>query len=164
MTTDLVAQLRDLAPWHFAIDLGNGANTTDGNQAKFGDKEKWPIGVVNPRELKPLLSAVYPDGLAGKRFLDVACNGGGYSMLAREMGAEYALGYDAREHWINQASFVARHLGLQPNVEFRVDDAGTFSSEVPFDITLFKVIAVPDLDPTTLLSCGYHLLIGVGQI
>lgn len=148
---EIKERLRTLAPWHFAIDLGNGRNTLDGNRAKFGSRiDDWPIGVVDPKELEPLLLNLYPAGLKGKRFLDVACNGGGYSILAKQMGADYVLGFDARDHWVNQASYCSELLGLQ-GIEFKVDGAHTFTSEEQFDVTLFKGIFYHLADPVSVL-------------
>lgn len=148
---DITSKLRDLAPWHFDVDLG-GVSTLEGNRAKFGnDPDRWPIGIVDPRELQPLLKHLYPEGLAGKTFLDVGCNGGGYCFLAKEMGAEYVLGFDAREHWINQARFVANLKGLQ-DIDFIVEGAHTFTASKRFDFTLFKGIFYHLADPVAALQ------------
>jgi SAM-dependent methyltransferase len=146
MMHDLVSQLRDLAPWHFDVELGEGIRTVDGNQARYGGKEEWPIAVINPSELAPLLKRIYPDGLGGKRFLDVACNGGGYSILAKRLGARFVLGFDAREHWIFQATFLVRELGLE-GIEFRRADLHSFGGGEAFDICLFKGILYHLPDP-----------------
>lgn len=145
-----IDQLRELAPWHFDIILGD-VGTLDGNRAKFGPaRETWPIGIVDPKELEPLILSLYPKGLKGKRFLDVACNGGGYSIVAKQLGADYALGFDAREHWIDQAKFCAAALGIE-GIDFKVDGAHTFSSEEQFDLTLFKGIFYHLADPVSVM-------------
>lgn len=146
-----IEQLRDMAPWHFDIALGDEIGTLDGNRAKFGRQiDDWPVGVVDPKELEPLLLSLYPEGLKGKRFLDVACNGGGYSIVAKQLGADYALGFDARDHWVNQAKYCAAALGLQ-GIDFRVDGAHTFTSDEQFDLTLFKGIFYHLADPVSVM-------------
>lgn len=145
-----IEKLRELAPWHFDISLGE-IGTLDGNRAKFGPTiDDWPIGVVNPKELEPLLLSLYPNGLKGKHFLDVACNGGGYSILAKQLDADYTLGFDVREHWVNQAKYCATALGLK-DIDFKVDGAHTFTSEQQFDITLFKGIFYHLADPVSVM-------------
>jgi 23S rRNA G2069 N7-methylase RlmK/C1962 C5-methylase RlmI len=78
--------------------------------------------LVNPSDLRPLLERLYPNGLDGKRFLDCACNAGGYSLLASDLGA-YSFGFDVRDHWIEQARFLKRHFGKSDEqVRFEVCD------------------------------------------
>ncbi len=96
-----IEQLRELAPWHSDVDVGNGIRTSDGN-----DKLNAPVTTADPMKIGNLLKRIYPSGLADKSFLDVACNCGAYSLLARDMGASRVLGFDVREHWIRQANFL----------------------------------------------------------
>ena len=47
--------------------------------------------------------------MEGRRVLDCACNCGYFLFWSRELGAGEGLGFDAREHWIRQARFLAAH-------------------------------------------------------
>src|SRR5262245_36679216 len=101
------AALRDLAPWHFAIEVMPGIKTVDYNKDSYGDIDLDKVGVINPYEMSPLLQDILPDGgIAGRTFLDVGCNGGGYCFVAHELGAQACYGFDVREHWIRQAEFI----------------------------------------------------------
>ena len=146
-----IEQLRALAPWHFDMPVGSDLRTAHGN-----DQLDIPVNAVDPKKIGKLLSAIYPEGLGGKRFLDVACNGGCYSLLARDMGAEYVLGFDVRDHWINQAKFLRDNLpGRRDVIRFeRCDllEADKLLGEERFDICLFKGIFYHLPDPINSLA------------
>jgi len=146
--SQLLDTLRQLAPWHFDLELSEGLRTSDGNLQRYGKNDLHNVVVINPNTLAPLLTRIYPNGLQGKRFLDVACNGGGYSIIAKRLGAKLALGFDAREHWIRQARFLAQHLGLE-GVRFIQSDLYGFHTAEPFDVCLFKGIFYHLPDPVT---------------
>lgn len=144
-------QLRELAPWHFDMPVGDGLRTSDGN-----DQLAERPNAVDPKKIGKVLTSVYPDGLHGKRFLDVACNGGCYSVLARDLGADYVLGFDVREHWIRQANFLRDNLpGNRDAIRFEQCDlleADKLLGEERFDICLFKGIFYHLPDPVHALG------------
>jgi tRNA (mo5U34)-methyltransferase len=146
-----IEQLRALAPWHFDIPVGNGLKTGNGND----QLDEQPT-LANPKKIGKLISAIYPEGLHGKSFLDVACNGGGYSLLARDLGAERVLGFDVREHWITQARFLLDNLpGRKDVVRFEQHDLlemDNLLGEERFDICLFKGIFYHLPDPVSNLK------------
>jgi SAM-dependent methyltransferase len=64
----------------------------------------------------------------GSRALDVGCGTGYYSHRLKQLGADYVLGYDISEHYVDKAQ---REYGIPGEVEFRVHSAhdpvdGTF--------------------------------------
>ncbi len=146
-----IEQLRSLAPWHFDMPVADGLRTADGN-----DQLAIRPNAVDPKKIGKLLAAIYPEGFAGKRFLDVACNGGCYSLLARDMGAEYVLGFDVRDHWINQAKFLRDNLpGQRDVIRFEQCDlleADKLIGDERFDICLFKGIFYHLPDPVSSLA------------
>ena len=147
MTDDLLEQLRALAPWHMNVALGSGLHTVEGNRGKRGLEV---MSEIEPLELRPLLQRLYPQGLGAKRFLDCACNAGGYSLLASDLGA-YSFGFDVRDHWIEQARFLKRHFGKSDDqVRFEVCDLLEVDRRLGserFDICLFKGIFYHLPDP-----------------
>jgi len=140
--------VESLAPWHFDIRLSDDFTTRDGNTTAA---EGAPIAIVDPDELRPLLTKLYPEGLKGRTFLDVGCNGGGYSILAKRLGADYAYGFDARAHWIDQANFLKRTLALT-DIDF--DHAAVHEATLSrsYDVTLFKGIFYHLPDPVHALE------------
>jgi tRNA (mo5U34)-methyltransferase len=148
----LLRRVRAMAPWHMNLALTPDIRTMDGNR---GSRRELPIAVINPVELRPLLERLYPNGLAGKRFIDCACNGGGYSLLANDLGA-YAFGFDVRQHWITQAQFLKQHFGRSDEqVRFEVCDLLDVADRLGrerFDICLFKGIFYHLPDPVAGLK------------
>ena len=137
------------------VELTSGIRTGDGNRGTH-DGGDHPTNLIDPAELRPLLQQLYPNGLGSKRFLDCACNGGGYSLLASDLGAEYCFGFDVRDHWIQQARFLKRHFRKSDEqVRFEVcdlDDAGERLGDERFDICLFKGIFYHLPDPVAGLK------------
>jgi tRNA (mo5U34)-methyltransferase len=146
---DLMDRLRALAPWHFNIEVAPGVWTRDANQVSTR------MAVINPVELRPLLKRMYPSGLEGKGFLDCACNGGGYSFIASDLGAR-CFGFDVRAHWIDQARFLADRLGkIEDAVRFEVCDllnVGDLLGTRRFEVCLFKGIFYHLPDPVAGLK------------
>jgi 2-polyprenyl-3-methyl-5-hydroxy-6-metoxy-1,4-benzoquinol methylase len=167
MTTDatqptretLVKQIEEMRPWHHDIqireDLCSGEIFSP--DKTLLPKENDGVSLISPRErYLEQLDALYPDTLKGKRFLDCACNAGGYCFWSRERDAEVAVGFDVREHWIRQAKFVQEHRVVEPvdRIEFHVMDL----YDVPkhdfgkFDMTYFSGIFYHLPDPITGLK------------
>jgi len=102
-----------------------------------------------------MLKRIYPDGLAGRRFLDCACNCGGYSFWAKELGASECFGFDVRKHWIDQALFLAENRDEPSDrIHFEVCDLYDLPKlGLPqFDIAMFKGIFYHLPDPVSGLK------------
>jgi len=116
-------ELERLGPFHHEFALPFGLRTS-------GTSETDRTRMTHLREnvLPELL-------LEGRRVLDVACNCGGVSLEAAGR-AEYVLGIDVVERYIEQAEFLKRALGRE-RVEFRklaVEDVD--ASLGTFDVSL----------------------------
>lgn len=149
----LINRIRELRPWHQNIRLTDSLQIMDA----FDDEERKRINNDNVSMIDfggrfgEKVKMIYPEGLAGKRFLDCACNAGGYCFWARELGADEAIGFDVRKHWIEQAEFVRQNRTLGPvdQIQFRACDL----MELPklemgqADLTLFKGIFYHLADP-----------------
>jgi tRNA (mo5U34)-methyltransferase len=155
MPDALLEQIRSMAPWHMNIALTPDLRTVEGNRDQSGPT-RHRVAMINPVELKALLERLYPDGLGGRRFLDCACNAGGYSLLANDLGAKYCFGFDVRDHWIEQARFLQRHFGKSDDqVRFEVCDLLEIDRRLGdqrFDICLFKGIFYHLPDPVAGLK------------
>lgn len=157
----LEAEIRALAPWHLDVrvrpDLSIGEVAGGVQRDETGRRV---VMVADEARFAGLLRAVYPAGLAGRRFLDVACNCGAYCFWARQEGAGTCFGFDVREHWIRQAEFLRRH-GVPPSedIAFRQRDLFDVPSLglAPFDITLFKGILYHLADPIAGLRIAADL-------
>jgi tRNA (mo5U34)-methyltransferase len=58
-----------------------------------------------------------PASIAGKSVLDIGCNGGFYSIEMKRRGADYVLGIDVDDRYLNQARFASQALGF--DIDFR---------------------------------------------
>jgi SAM-dependent methyltransferase len=77
----------------------------------------------------------FPADLAGKTVLDVGCNAGFYSFVAKIRGARHVLGLEVLPHYFRQAELLREILGL--DVEFRLQDGhDALSSLDQFDVVL----------------------------
>lgn len=146
----ILSEMNALAPWHFDIEVLPGLRTTQANTKDYADEDSKRVTIIDPEELKPLLQKVFPGGLGGRSFLDVGCNGGGYCFLARRLGADRAVGFDPREHWIKQALFLKRLIG-DDAVHFLAARLEDLEAE-RFDVTLFKGVFYHLPDPIHALS------------
>lgn len=136
---ELIARMRELEPWHFDMEVRDGVRTSEGNPEEYGDVDQRGAPLIDPWHLAPLFELLYPEKLAGKHLIDVGCNGGGYCFLGRSLGAERTVGFDPREHWINQAEFVRKNWGRDATgMEFHAKKLAEIDLSAGFDVTVFK--------------------------
>lgn len=160
----LVPLIRDLAPWHHDIQitesLSSGLVFSPTRTLLPGENEG--VSLISPdRRFFRTMNAVYPDSMSGVRFLDCACNAGAYCFLARQLDAEFSMGFDVREHWINQGRLVQKHRTTQPvdRIELQVADLYDLPSKKleKFDFTYFSGIFYHLPDPVTGLKIAADL-------
>ena len=152
----LRAEVERLAPWHHDIEIVPGVTTgargsTDADRSFEEHYSPWQM-------MNLLIGAVYPAGLQGRSFLDCACNSGGHSLAAARLGAGRIFAFDARQHWIDQAEFLAR-AGNAPNLTTRrctLSELLPLALE-PFDVTLFAGIFYHLPDPVAGLRIAADL-------
>lgn len=140
-----------LGPWHHDVEVVPGIRTGGSAPPGAYPPELGRPSVIRPeRALAWLVREVYPEGLAGRSFLDCACNAGGYLFAATGLGAGRCFGFDVREHWIDQARFLAEHLP-SANIEFATLDLASLPGLDlgTFDVTLFNGIFYHLPDPIT---------------
>ena len=119
------------------------------------------VRFVNARQnFANLLQRIYTEGLGNRSFLDCACNCGGYSFWAKNLGAGRCFGFDIRQHWIDQAQFLAEHR-IMPSDNIRFERCDLY--DLPklgldtFDITLFNGIFYHLPDPISGLKIAADL-------
>ncbi|MBW8778114.1 MAG: methyltransferase domain-containing protein [Burkholderiales bacterium] len=88
-----------------------------------------------------------PDDLTGKRVLDVGCNEGFFSALARERGASEVIGID----FVKENIDFARERYADRGVQFRHQSWGSLP-EGPFDLVLWTSAMHYELDPRSVAN------------
>jgi tRNA (mo5U34)-methyltransferase len=145
-------EIRSLGPWHYDIEIAPGVRTGAPVPPGTYSADLGTPAIFDPfRMIDQLTDYVYGGDLEGRTLLDCACNAGGYLFGAARRGAGPSFGFDVREHWINQARFLKRHLG--GDIDFEVRDVLTLPERAlpQFDITLFMGIFYHLPDPVTAL-------------
>ena len=143
---ELREEVARLGPWHVDVDITPEVSTASFLDAR-AESVREDIGIVHfqrPHEgFLRRMGRVFPQGMKGRRVLDCACNCGYFLFWSKELGAGECLGFDAREHWIRQARFLATHR-TQPSdgIRFEVCDLYDLPALDPgrFDITFFNGI------------------------
>jgi tRNA (mo5U34)-methyltransferase len=100
-------KINALKPWFHNIHLPNGFQTAPDHY--FGDfpKFKW-------NDIKGSI----PKDLTGQTALDIGCNAGFYSFELAKRGAD-VLGIDLDPHYLRQAKWAAKEMGLADKVKFK---------------------------------------------
>ncbi|MDB5706853.1 MAG: tRNA (5-methoxyuridine) 34 synthase [Sphingomonas bacterium] len=137
---EIRAEIRRLGPWHHDIELSPGIRTGAPEFQGEPDPALGTPAIIDPdANLMRLVGSLFPRGLAGRSFLDCACNGGGYLFAAARLGAGRCFGFDAREHWIRQAQFLGRYF---PDADVAVARCSLAEFPAlglePFDVTYFS--------------------------
>jgi tRNA (mo5U34)-methyltransferase len=145
---ELRAEILRLGPWHHDIEIAPGIRTGAPVPPGTYAPELGKPTVIRTDFLAQLYTDVYPGGLAGRSMLDCACNAGGFLFNAAQNGAGRSFGFDVREHWIEQARFLARHLASE-NIQFSVRNLMSLRELglEPFDLTLFSGLLYHLPDP-----------------
>lgn len=175
MTTEEIRQrMQTFGHWLYQWDFGHGLVTQPADAAQIVSQRLRVAHVFDS------ICATYGGGsppFQGLRVLDIGCNEGAFAVEARRRGAQYVLGVEPRAEKVDQATFVARALGLE-RIEYRcasiwdltLETCGTFDIVLcvgvlyhldrPYEAlqrlrTLTKGMLVVD---TQLLCCNYPLV------
>lgn len=127
-------EIKRLSPFHHKVDLPYELSTYD-PELSIRHRETTRLDSLT-RHAFPELLKVCGGSLEGKRILDVACNCGGFSVEAANNGAEYVLGFDVADRYLDQANFIKRALEMD-QIEFKkmaVEDCDEGSIGM-FDVT-----------------------------
>jgi tRNA (mo5U34)-methyltransferase len=122
----LESEIAELGPWFHNLHLPDGTETAPGHF--LGDFPRYKWEVLAPR---------LPKDLDGWTALDIGCNAGYYSFELARRGARVT-GIDVDPHYLRQAQWAARKLGLERAIEFRRMQVYDLAGEhEPYDLVLF---------------------------
>jgi SAM-dependent methyltransferase len=154
----LKEEMTRLGPWLHDVEIAPGLRTAAANGAAEADK--MVNATYSPDQMmEGIIGSIYGDeGLAGRSFLDCGCNAAGHSFAAARMGAGRVFAFDARQHWLDQAAFLARFADA-PQVELgriTLDELRDARLE-PFDVTMFAGLFYHLPDPVAGLKIAADL-------
>jgi tRNA (mo5U34)-methyltransferase len=104
---DLQTEITNLKPWFHNIHLPGGTTTAPGHSLGDFPAFKWEQ-----------IRQHVPEDLTGWSVLDIGCNAGFYSVELAKRGAR-VLGIDVDPHYLRQAAWVAKQLGLEDRIELQ---------------------------------------------
>jgi SAM-dependent methyltransferase len=131
-TDQLRQRVAGFPHWHYEFDL-QGVRTPITNP-EFANRHR-----ERKRYFFDPLVRLCGGSLAGKRVLDLGCNAGFWSLAALEAGADFVLGIEGRQMYVDQAQLVFEAKGVdREHYRFLVGDLFTcdLETEAPFDIVL----------------------------
>jgi SAM-dependent methyltransferase len=137
--------------WHYRFEFEGGiaTPTPDPNFANRHEQRR--------RYFFDPLVQLFGGTLSGRRVLDLGCNAGMFSLLALEAGADFVLGIDGRELYIEQARLVFEAKGVDPS-RYRFELANVFEWEPDgvFEIVLCLGLLDHTAKPVELFELMSH--------
>ncbi len=128
-----------VGPFHHDIELPGGVLTApETYRMRFFEEAFWP-SVLN----------LTGGTLQGKSVLDVGCNCGGFSFLAKRYGAAKVVGIDVRKSHISQADVLKNALGMS-DITFICSDIKSYAEHIDegyFDVVLLMGVMYHFSDP-----------------
>jgi tRNA (mo5U34)-methyltransferase len=122
----LEQEIAALGPWFHNLHLSDGIETAPSHFLGDFPGYKW-------QALAPHL----PTQLHGWSALDIGCNAGYYSFELARRGARVT-GIDVDPHYLRQAEWAAKELGLENEIEFRKLQVYDLAAEdEKYDLVLF---------------------------
>jgi tRNA (mo5U34)-methyltransferase len=106
--------------WHYAFEFDGGLSTPTPDPTFANRHEQRRRYFFDP------LVEACGGSLEGRRVLDLGCNAGYFSLLALDAGADFVLGVDGREMYLEQAQLVFEAKGIDP-ARYRFQHANVFA-------------------------------------
>jgi tRNA (mo5U34)-methyltransferase len=117
--------------WQYRFEFANGVTTPMPDPSMINRQEQR-----RRYFFEPLLSLT-GGSLGGHRVLDLGCNAGFWSLHAIEAGADFVLGIDVRQAYIDQANLVFETKGIdRARYQFDRHDLFDFAFRESFDVVL----------------------------
>jgi tRNA (mo5U34)-methyltransferase len=139
--------------WHYQFEFDGGVHTPVSHRGQRNRHEQRRRYFFDP------LVRALGGSLAGHRVLDLGCNAGFWSLAALECRADFVLGVDARQSFIDQAELVFAAKGADP-ARYRFEQGNIFEHEIgeQFDLVLCLGVMEVTCKPVEL----FELMRGAG--
>lgn len=128
---EIKQRIAALPGWHYEFEFDGGVRTHVANPVLINrQRERY-------RYFFAALLELTGGSLAGRRVLDLGCNAGFWSLAAAEAGADFVLGVDARQSYLDQAALVFEAKGIDAS-RYRFERANIFELALAerFDVVL----------------------------
>jgi SAM-dependent methyltransferase len=117
--------------WHYRFEFADGVSTPVHDRGQI-NRQRQRYAYFFER----LLTAA-GGSLRGRRVLDLGCNAGFWSLAAHDAGADFVMGIDFNEEYIEQAKLVFEASGADPgSYQFQQGDVFTQQFDRGFDVVL----------------------------
>ncbi len=128
---ELEQRIAAFPAWSYRFEFDGGVTTPVPEPSMTNRQEQ------RRRYFFDALLRVTGGSLRGRRVLDLGCNAGFWSLAALEAGADFVLGVDARQLYIDQAKLVFEAKAIDPQ-RYRFAQGNVFSHELDehFDVVL----------------------------
>ncbi|HEY4824978.1 MAG TPA: DUF1698 domain-containing protein [Solirubrobacteraceae bacterium] len=128
---ELEQRIAAFAAWGYRFEFDGGVTTPVPEPSMANRQEQ------RRRYFFDALLRATGGSLRGRRVLDLGCNAGFWSLAALEAGADFVLGVDARQLYIDQATLVFEAKGIDPQ-RYRFAQGNVFSLQLDehFDVVL----------------------------
>ncbi len=128
---ELEQRIAAFAAWGYRFEFDGGVTTPVPEPSMANRQEQ------RRRYFFDALLRAAGGSLRGRRVLDLGCNAGFWSLAALEAGADFVLGVNARQLYIDQANLVFEAKGIDPQ-RYRFAQSNVFSLQLEehFDVVL----------------------------
>lgn len=150
---ELERRINHFPRWHYRFEFDGGVSTPLFDRAMANRHEQRRRYFFDP------LVGALGGSLAGHRVLDLGCNAGFWSLAALDAGADFVLGVDAKQNFIEQAELVFEAKEIE-QVRYRFERGNVFVHEFSerFDVVLCLGLLEHVAKPVEL----FELIAGVG--
>jgi SAM-dependent methyltransferase len=128
---ELRARIAAFPRWNYRFEFDDGVSTPVGDRARVNRNRERRAYFFER------LLSVTDGSLRGRRVLDLGCGAGFWALAAIEAGADFVLGVDSKQEYIDQAELVFEAKGIDSaRYRFASDDLFDAKLDRDFDTVL----------------------------
>jgi SAM-dependent methyltransferase len=128
---ELLDRIASFPRWNYRFQFADGVSTPLSDRGRFNRNEQ------RRRYFFERLVELTGGSLSGRRVLDLGCNAGFWSLAAIESDADFVLGVDLQQEYVDQAELVFEAKEIDP-ARYRFEQGNIFTHELGerFDVVL----------------------------
>jgi SAM-dependent methyltransferase len=134
---ELRARIDSFPRWNYRFEFDDGISTPVGDRARINrNRERRSYFFER-------LLAVTGGSLQGRRVLDLGCGAGFWALAAVEAGADFVLGVDSKQEYIDQAELVFEAKGIDAT-RYRFQSGDFFDAKLDREYDTVLCLGVLD--------------------